>query len=176
MWAEEVDESPVREAITEGQAAIPYDLTKSNAKRFSEAKTIEDLPGRCFLTPHATEFYWKESASGAPAAVKVCRCVQGLDRDIGNRNKEDLAMWMPDLTAQVDKASAVICAPRLVAELFRSNQATKSVASDNYDSEWQHSLVITRFRVLSAAHTSRTDFTLLRMTGKNFLPHDALSA
>jgi hypothetical protein len=27
------------------------------------------------------------------------------------------------------------CAPRLVAELLRSNQATKSVTSDNYDSE-----------------------------------------
>ena len=103
VWAE-VGESPACEAITEEQAAIPYDLTKSNVKRFFEAKTIEDLQGRCFLTPHVTEFYWKEEKGVKDR--KVCRCVQGLGRDIGTRNKEDLALWMLDLTAQVDKASA----------------------------------------------------------------------
>jgi hypothetical protein len=103
VWAE-VGESPACEAITEEQAAIPYDLTKSNVKRFFEAKTIEDLQGRCFLTPHVTEFYWKEERGAKDR--KVCRCVQGLGRDIGTRNKEDLALWMLDLTNQVDKASA----------------------------------------------------------------------
>ena len=68
-----------------------------------EAKTIEDLQGRCFLTPHVSEFYWKEKKG---VSRKVCRCVQGLGRDIGNRKKEDLALWMLDLTAQVDKASS----------------------------------------------------------------------
>jgi len=102
VWAE-IGESPTCEAITEEQAAIPYDLTKPNVKKFFEAKTIEDLQGRCFLTPHVTEFYWKEKKG---VSRKVCRCVQGLGRDIGNRNKEDLALWMLDLSAQVDKASS----------------------------------------------------------------------
>jgi hypothetical protein len=104
VWAE-VGESPVVEALTEAQAAIPYDLSKPNVKRFFEATSVADLQGRCFLTPHVTEFHWKPARNGAPP-VKVCRCVKGLGGDIGSRSKEDLAMWMLDLTGQVDTASA----------------------------------------------------------------------
>jgi hypothetical protein len=102
VWAEV---EALTEALTEAQAAIPYGLSKPNAKRFFEATSIADLQGRCFLIPHVSEFYWKQARPGAPP-VKVCRCVKGLGGEIGSRNKEDLVMWMLDLTGQIDTASA----------------------------------------------------------------------
>jgi hypothetical protein len=104
VWAE-MGESPVVEALTEAQAAIPYGLSKPNAKRPFESASVADLQGRCFLTPHVAEFHWRPARHGA-APVKVCRCIQGLGGDIGTRSKEELAMWMLDLTGQVDPASA----------------------------------------------------------------------
>jgi hypothetical protein len=74
-------------------------------KRFFESASVADLQGRCFLTPHVTEFYWKPANQGA-APVKVCRCVHGLGGNIGTRSEADLAMWMLDLTGQVETASA----------------------------------------------------------------------
>jgi hypothetical protein len=92
-------------ALSEAQAAIPYDLSQPNAKRFFESASVADLQGRCFLTPHVTEFYSKPANHGT-APVKACRCIQGLGGNIGTRSEADLAMWMLDLTGQVDLASA----------------------------------------------------------------------
>jgi hypothetical protein len=105
VWAE-VGESPVVAALTdEAQAAISYGLSQPNARRFFESASVADLQGRCFLTPHVTEFYWKPATQGT-APVKVCRCVQGLGGNTGTRSEADLALWVLDLTGQVDLASA----------------------------------------------------------------------